>query len=94
MKEKELFRMAQWLLLAAVFYALALSITVPTEGGKLAMIQTGLWKAGHITSGAFLGYWIDRHLFGRFTSDHYYTPRAVARAILVSAAILGMAFGL
>lgn len=87
MNEKEYFRMFQWLLLAACFYIAAVIVQQP-------QIQTGLWKAGHITSGAFLGYWIDRHLFGRYTSDPGYTHRVIARAIVVGACIFGMALGL
>jgi len=95
MNEKEYFRMIQWLGLAAIFYTIAISITPPPEGGHLAQIQTGFWKAGHITSGAYLGYWIDRHLFGRYDNgDDKYIPRSMARAIVVGCAILGMAFGL
>lgn len=85
--KREYLRMIQWLWFAAMLYLAAMLATN-------AQAQTGLWKAGHITSGAFIGYWIDRNLFGRFTSDHCYTPRAIARAIVVGCAILGMAFGL
>ena len=87
MTDKDYSRMFQWLLLAACFYAGALYVQQP-------QIETGLWKAGHITSGAFLGYWIDRHLFGRYIQDDKYVPRVLARAIVVGCAILGMAFGL
>lgn len=88
MNEKDLTRMLQWLLLAACFYIAAVFVQQP-------QIETGLWKAGHITSGAYLGYWIDRHLFGRYNSgDDKYIPRVMARAIVVGCAILGMAFGL
>lgn len=87
MSNKEYFRMFQWLLLAAFFYTAAVLVQQP-------QIETGLWKAGHITSGAFLGYWIDRHLFGRYDHNDSYTNRILARALIVGAAVLGMAFGL
>jgi hypothetical protein len=87
MNQKDYFRMFQWLLLAACFYVAAVIVQQP-------QIETGLWKAGHITSGAYLGYWMDRHLFGRFNHDCNYTSRVIARAIIVGAAIFGMAIGL
>jgi hypothetical protein len=87
MREKNLTRMLWWLALAAFFYVLATVIQQP-------QLETACWKLGHITSGAFLGYWIDRHLFGRYTSDFAATPRALSRAIVVGCAIIGMAFGL
>ena len=86
MTYRDKLRMMQWLCLAAAFYALAVLVQQP-------QLQTGLWKAGHITSGAFVGYWIDRGLFGRVdgaSSD----GRLITRAIVAAAAILGMAFGL
>ncbi len=87
MTHRDYTRMAQWLILAACLYLAAVFVAQP-------QLQTGLWKAGHITSGAYLGYWIDRHLFGRYSSDHAYTPRALARAIVVGACVFGMALGL
>lgn len=88
MNEKNILRMLQWLILAAGFYIAAILTDQP-------QLQTGLWKAGHITLGAYLGYWIDCHLFGHFRpTTETCTYRALARAIIVSAAILGMAFGL
>lgn len=93
MTKKDYLRMASWLLLAAIFYALSLSIEVPPTGGKMAQIQTGLWKAGHVTSGAYIGYWIYRHRFGRLTSDSA-AAHTIAAAIVMAAAIVGMAFGL
>lgn len=79
-------RMVEWALLAVIFYALALIVTQP-------QIQTALWKMGHITVGAYLGYWADRTLLGR-VSAHSSPARVVARAIIIAAAIWGMSGGL
>lgn len=79
-------RMSQWLMLALAFYAAALLTTQP-------QLQTALWKLGHITTGAFAGYWVDRNLYGRVSPDSA-PGRLVARAVIVAACILGMAFGL
>lgn len=87
MNQKNLLRMLPWLLLSACCYAAAVVVSQP-------QLQTGLWKAGHITAGAYLGYWIDRHLFGPVDRLSGFKERMAARAIVVAAAILGMAFGL
>ena len=84
---KDLLRMFHWLLITVVLYGAAVYFTHP-------QIQTGLWKAGHITFGAFIGYWIDRQLLCRVDHKHTSEGRLVARAIVVGAAVLGMAFGL
>jgi hypothetical protein len=80
--------MLPWALLAAVLYAIALNIPQP-------QIQTLLWKLGHITLGANVGYWIDRTAFGdRIDPQHVDPTRALSRAIVVAAAILGLSLGL
>ena len=86
MTKQDKLRMVGWLLLATAFYALATMVAQP-------QIQTALWKCGHITIGFFGGYWADRNLYGRLEPD---APqgRVVARALVVGAAVLGMAFGL
>ena len=83
---KDLHRMFHWLMLAAAFYALAMLTTQ-------MQLQTGLWKLGHITIGAFAGYWVDRNLYGRVSPESA-PGRLVARAVVVAACVLGMAFGL
>ena len=86
MSKQDKLRMIQWLLLAALFYALAAVMGQP-------QLQTALWKCGHITVGFFGGYWADRNLYGRLEADAT-QGRVVARALVVGAAVLGMAFGL
>jgi hypothetical protein len=78
--------MVSWLLLGVVFYTSAVFCTQP-------QVQTGLWKMGHITIGSFLGYWADRHLLGAIERDAS-QGRMLSRAIIVAAAIVGMASGL
>lgn len=80
-------RMIGWLAMAVVFYALAIVLKDQVQ------ISTGLWKAGHITSGGYLGYWMDRKLYGRLM-PHDPSERTISRAIIVAACIVGMAFGL
>lgn len=85
---RNLTRMLQWALLALLFYAAALATAQP-------QIQTLLWKIGHITLGANIGYWIDRTAFrDRFDYTKPDPMRALSRAIVVAAAILGLSLGL
>jgi hypothetical protein len=84
--QRDKLRMVSWLLLAVAFYTSAIYCTQP-------QIQTGLWKMGHITMGAFVGYWADRHLLGAITYSAS-QGRMISRAIIVAAAIIGMASGL
>jgi len=82
-------RMLPWILLALAFYTISLYIDPVTH----PQIQTAFLKAGHITAGAYIGFWLDRHLFGTLTAEA--TPlRLVSRAIVVAASIIGMAAGL
>ena len=81
-------RMVQWLLLAAMMYVAAILLK------DMPQVSTGLWKAGHITSGAYLGYWIDRHLYGRMLVVEGSSARLLSRAIVIAACVIGMAFGL
>lgn len=86
MRRLDLQRMLHWLALAALFYILAMYTPHP-------QLQTLLWKLGHITIASFVGYWVDRNLYGRVSLVDR-GERLMARAIIVAAAILGMAFGL
>lgn len=81
-------RMVAWLMLAVILYVLAIVLK------DMPQVSTGLWKAGHITSGAYLGYWVDRHLYGRVVAAHDSDGRLLARAIVIAACVIGMAFGL
>jgi hypothetical protein len=81
-------RMTSWLLLAIVFYGVAYFFKEEVQ------LSTGLWKAGHVTAGAYLGYWIDRHTYGRLEGNNPTDGRLLSRAILMAAAVVGLAFGL
>jgi cobalamin synthase len=85
-------RMAEWLLIALVLVAV-LAYTAP------AQIPIIAYKALLVTFFAFLGYWIDRRLFGHsrcgdtsiWWLDAVYQMR---RAIIVSAVVLAGALAL
>jgi hypothetical protein len=87
MTKQDRTRMLSWLLLSFLLYALALMISQPVQ------VQTLLWKAGHVTVAAHLGYWVDRHAFGRVTAGDSDTRR-MARAIVIAGAMLAMSMGL
>lgn len=58
-----------------------------------------LYKGAMITVAAWVGYWIDRHLFyyarpHTVSDDAGFTQAALRRAIVVSAVILAFAIGL
>jgi hypothetical protein len=56
-------------------------------------IQTLLWKVGHVTVSAHLGYWISRKALGRLY-DSSPTNDRIARAIIIGASMLSVATGL
>lgn len=82
-------RMAQWLLMAAVFYGLAMFVVTSTH----PQLQTALWKCGNVMLGAFIGYWIDRNALGRVTLGST-SGRQQSRSIIMGAAVLGLSLGL
>lgn len=87
-------RMISWLLVSAALYGSSiLLVALCPPSGVWAQLQTGLWKLGNITVGAFLGYWADRHLYGRMGPTAS-TGRQIARALIVAASILGVSLGL
>ena len=88
---KDPFRMVEWLALAFVFYLIALSLAAMHI--QPYPLQTLFWKLGHVTVGAFLGYWVDRMALGRVREESE-GLRKVARAIIIFAAVFGVAGGL
>lgn len=82
--------MLTWLVLAAMFYLSAALITVPVSGGYLALAQTGLFKAGHVFFGGYLGYWMDKHRAKHFGSAS--TERS--QVYLMIGAMLTLGLGL
>ena len=81
------FRMVQWLLTAVALYVMAVFVPHP-------QIQTVLWKMGHITLAAFIGYWIDRHSFRDRVTDDADNLKQIRRAIIMGSAMLAIALGM
>ena len=84
-------RMTDWTLITLVLL-IGLALVAPT---KLPVV---LYKAGLVTLGGVLGYWIDRALFPYARPNHVArVERAMAgirRALVVLACILGLTLGL
>lgn len=94
-------RMLQWLLLALLAYLIAMLLAqmpAATDAGMLPRLQVVLWKIGHLTLSAWVGYWIDRAAFpGGRLPDNDFQMRApdlfyIRRAIVIAATML--AFGM
>ncbi|MCB2256639.1 putative holin [Pseudomonas chlororaphis] len=83
--------MTDWTLITLVLL-ICLALVAPT---KLPVV---LYKAGLVTLGGVLGYWIDRALFPYARPNQVQrTDRAMAgvrRALVVLACILGLTLGL
>lgn len=81
-------RMVIWLLFGIAAYAASLY-----AGPANPVIQTTLYKIGHVTTLAWIGYWIARHSLGRISTGS--TPQdRIGRALLVGAVIVAGSLGL
>lgn len=82
------FRMAIWLAFGIVAYLLSLYV-----GPANPIIQTTLYKVGHVTTLAWIGYWISRNAIGRLdlTSDQ---GDKLGRALVMGAVIIAGSLGL
>ena len=92
-REKEFQRMSQWLLISVFLYGFA--ILLASRGLDFyPQLQTISWKLGHESIAAFMGYWIDRNMcrarIGADSSD----LQGIRRAIIIGAAMLGVAMGM
>lgn len=81
-------RMIAWLLIGLALYAAS-----TLAGIDNPQLQTILHKLGHVTTLAWVGYWISRNALGRIT-DRSGGNERIARAIVIAGAILGGSMGL
>lgn len=88
MKYQDFTRMTAWLAAGLALYAAAL-ITGPEHPA----VQTVFYKLGHVTTLAWVGYWISRQAVGRLDTKPNPTDR-LARAVLVGAVIIAGSMGL
>lgn len=80
-----------WLWIASGFslYAIALGLIGPDYPG----VQTIFYKVGHVTTLAWVGYWVSRQALGRVTCSSSPTDR-LARAVLIAGVIVAGSMGL
>jgi RimJ/RimL family protein N-acetyltransferase len=81
-------RMISWLALGIALYAVSI-----IAGPERPLIQTTLYKFGHVTTLAFIGYWISRHALGRVSADPS-LGNILGRAIVMGAVVIAGSLGL
>lgn len=82
-------RMSAWLAIGLLLYATAIVVVGPAAPA----VQTIFYKAGHVTTLAWIGYWISRNALGRVKADSSPTDR-LARAVVIAGVILAGSMGL
>lgn len=85
---KDLLRMVIWVCLGLLLYGLA--ICTPNQ---FPAVQTVFYKMGHVTTLAWIGYWISRKALGRVVPTTDPTEK-LARAVLIGAVIIAGSMGL
>jgi len=81
-------RMGLWLVLGLALYAMSM-----LAGTDHPAIQTIFYKLGHVTTLAWVGYWIARQSVGRL--DALSSPNErLARAVVMSGVIIAGSMGL
>lgn len=88
---RDIVRMVEWLLLAALFYWGAMQLPI---AGHYAPLQTLLWKLGHVTLGSFIGYWIDRIAFRDRIECSTPPLIKIRRAVMMATATVTLGMGL
>lgn len=82
-------RMSIWLAIGLTLYFTALSVIGPNAPAA----QTIFYKAGHVTTLSWIGYWISRQAIGRVKADSSATEK-LARAVLIAGVILAGSMGM
>lgn len=82
-------RMAVWLLFGLAFYIAVFLI----DGSRFPTVQVTLQKLGHVTTFAWVGYWISRNALGRVNAASPTNDR-IARALIIGAVIIAGLTGL
>jgi len=85
----DLQRMWLWLAIGIALYATSISIV----GADSPVVQTILYKVGHVTTLAWVGYWISRQALGRVSGASSPTDR-LARAVVIAGVIMAGSMGL
>ncbi|SCU73475.1 putative phage-related membrane protein [Cupriavidus necator] len=81
--------MAVWLMFGLAFYAAVLLI----DGNRFPTVQVTFQKLGHVTTFAWVGYWISRNALGRISATSPTNDR-ISRAIVIGCVIIAGLTGL
>ena len=92
-KQCDLLRMSHFLILAICLYSFAI-ILASYGMNYFPQLQTVSWKLGHITIGAYLGYWIDRHCTHMHVNENSSQVEHIRRAIIIASVIIGISIGM
>lgn len=87
-KISDLSRMIIWLVIGLTLYFASYAV-----GPGLPTVQTVCYKLGHVTTLAWVGYWIARQVLGR-VEQHSPAAEKTARAIIIGCVILAGSMGL
>lgn len=85
----DLQRMWLWLAIGVALYATSIGLV----GQDSPAVQTIFYKIGHVTTLAWVGYWISRQALGRVTGSSSPTDR-LARAVVIAGVIMAGSMGL
>lgn len=85
----DLQRMWLWLAIGVALYATSIGLV----GSNSPAVQTIFYKIGHVTTLAWVGYWISRQALGRVTGQSSPTDR-LARAVVIAGVIMAGSMGL
>lgn len=85
----DLQRMWLWLAIGVALYATSIGLV----GLNSPAVQTIFYKIGHVTTLAWVGYWISRQALGRVTGSSSPTDR-LARAVVIAGVIMAGSMGL
>lgn len=80
--------MIVWLLIGILLYVASAML-----GPQHPATQTVLYKLGHVTTLAWVGYWIARNAVGRITASSPPLDR-LARAVLIAGVVIAGSLGL
>lgn len=91
MSKSDKSRMIEWLLVAALFYAVAYAMF---WAGVTGPFQTLAWKLGHVTLGGYAGYRLDRAAFRDRITAATHPLSMIRRAIVMFAAMYTLGTGM
>lgn len=93
MSDTKPFRMATWLVLSLIGFALSYLLHIlpgPTEAGLFPRLQVILWKSAFLNAAVHWTYWVARNKLGRLDLTAGIPPIALALEKLAFALFFGL----